>query len=580
MNQSWLGNREHSEKYREALIALLADTSGMYFFVWDLQSDEHFISPSAKETFELNDGSSLSIKAALGNAIFPADRALIDDAMTLLRTGRQEEAELSCRIMNRYNEKIWVNIRCRGIQDEEGIPALIVGSIFHVNDENRADQLTGLLNHTQFAEDFEESREFVQNGYVVIFGIDDFKSVNDRYGREYGNRFLKLFANVLELKATNNNIVYHLEGDKFLINMQEKNQVAVQKLYVSVCQAFQEACHALKEQVYISVSAGAAEYPSDSRDFSELCQFAENALNAAKRAGKKSLVFFSYEAYEEYLTDVGMREDLHRCVQNGMAGFELYYQPQISVKNGRVEGAEALLRWSSRKHGRITPNVFIPLLEKHGLICQVGRWVIDQALRQCKAWREVIPNFCISINLSYIQLEKDDISGILLSGLRRYEIPGEAVLLELTESAQLHNYHYYNETLSYLNRIGVMVAIDDFGTGYSSLGYFKELNINQIKIDRCFVTRIRESEYDYKLIQFIIELAHSIDVSVCVEGVETAQELSALMPLEPNYIQGYYFGRPVSQDFFEENFVTNWSEVGEMLSKKVQSAIDDSLKGQ
>lgn len=572
MKMPWLGNRDKKQKYQDALMELLCNSDMVYYFIWDLNKDELFFNPAAQDAFDFAQGRPSYSRYVWETAVFPPDRLMVTRVLDELKTGRVGEEKMRYRLHNKQGERMWVQAHCRCVADEEGLVELIVGSLLPESKEKRTDHLTGLMNHTQFAEDFEENRELVQNGYVVVFGLDDFKTVNDRYGREHGNRILKLFAANLEEKMGGKNNIYHLEGDKFCVNLPEKNQMAVQKLYNSVCYAFRKACDELQDKMYISVSAGAAAYPLDSKDFNEVCQFAETALNAAKRAGKRSLVFFSYEEYEQYLADVGMREDLHACVQNGMEGFELYYQPQISMENGRVEGAEALLRWSSRRHGRITPAIFIPLLEKHGLICQVGRWVIDQALCKCKKWREEIPDFCISINLSYIQLEKDDIAGILLNALNRYQLPGSAVLLELTESAQLNNYHFYNETLSYLNRIGVMVAIDDFGTGYSSLGYFKELNINQIKIDRCFVIRIQESEYDYRLIQFIIELAHSINVSVCVEGVETAEELSALMPLQPDYIQGYYFGRPVSSDFFEENFVYNWTGAGEDLTRKVEDA--------
>ncbi|MDL2254036.1 EAL domain-containing protein, partial [Ruminococcaceae bacterium OttesenSCG-928-I18] len=323
--------------------------------------------------------------------------------------------------------------------------------------------------------------------------------------------------------------------------------------------------------LYCTISAGAAGYPYDSQNFGELSQFTENALNNAKRLGKNNIIFFSRDAYEDHLLQVGLRESLQQSVSNDYAGFEVYYQPQVSVKTGNIIGAEALLRWENNKYGKVSPTIFIPILEQAGLIGQVGRWVLDKAMEQCRIWRRFIPNFVMNINLSYQQFETDDIPGYVHKNLNRLGLPGQAIILELVESLQMQDFRYFNEIFAYLNRIGVAVAIDDFGTGYSSLGYFKELNINQIKIDRTFVARMRSSAYDYDLVRFIVGLAHRAGTKVCVEGVETLEEAQALLPLQPDTVQGFYFGRPAGASDFEERFLDHWGEGGKVFREYTES---------
>ena len=218
-----------------------------------------------------------------------------------------------------------------------------------------------------------------------------------------------------------------------------------------------------------------------------------------------------------------------------------------------MENAEALLRFESPETGRISPVEFIPLLEETGLIIPVGRWVIWQALSRCKKIKNYLPDFKVSINLSYIQIAKSHILSEILEALDEYELTPSDIILELTESGFLESSGNYTKFWNNVKEEGLKLAIDDFGTGYSNFHYLYELNPNIIKIDRSFTVRALNNEYEYSLLNYIVEMTHSVDLKLCVEGIETIEELQKIRNLGPDYIQGFYFGRPCPyQEFLEE----------------------------
>ena len=236
------------------------------------------------------------------------------------------------------------------------------------------------------------------------------------------------------------------------------------------------------------------------------------------------------------LLEQELLKELRFRVSEGCAGFFLQYQPQIECMGYDLFGVEALVRYRSAQGGIVPPDQFIPLLESTGLIVPVGNWVLETALRQCVAWREQLPGIHISVNVSYIQLMQPEFADRVLDLLEQTSLPGTALTLEITESMQLQDHRYFNKIFYKLQKQGVQIAIDDFGTGYSSLSYLKLISIDEIKIDRCFVSRIQHSAYNYRLVGNIIELARSAQIRVCCEGLETEQEFLALKELHPDLI--------------------------------------------
>ncbi len=557
--------------------AILGETSGVYLFTVHLPSGEYTISPSLLQRFAFPKGEDAK-QLSWEKHLYPADRQALASQIERLKKGEIETLDCDCRIVDGQGQRVWVSLHARIVQPPDSPDKLVIGSLNLIDLENRADTTTGLLNQRQFEADYAGGFPLGEKGYLVIFGADDFRAVNEQYGLHTGNQLLKLLAECLEKHLPPTTRVYRLDGDRFATVMADKNEMAIGTLYTLVKRDFALACSSLEDSLYCTISAGSAGYPYDSENFLELFQFAENALNTAKRRGKNNIVFFSREAYEEFVLQTGLREALQQSVQNNFEGFSVHYQPQISALTGTVAGAEALLRWQNPVYGRIPPDIFVPILEKTGLIGKVGRWILEAAMEQCRKWRCHVPDFTVSVNLSYQQFETDDIPGLVHTQLNRLQLPGQALTLELVESLQLRNFMRFNEITSYLNRMGVSMSIDDFGTGYSSLGYFKELNVHQIKIDRIFVSQMRNSIYDYELLHFIVYLAHEAGVTVCVEGVETAEELKALLPLRPDFYQGFFFGRPTDAAHFEQRFLLDWKDSGRVLREYQEAHPEESSK--
>ncbi len=519
-----------------------------YLFVLDVKEQQIYFASCIWEKYALPfEGISFSVEELL-SVVDMKDRKRVRLSFEDIERGKKDELILEYRMVDRTAKSSWVHFVGKCVTYENEKPSIIVGSISENAVSKRIDQLTGLRNQTVLEKSFLEIFEKNKSGYFLILGIDDFKNVNDKYGRSYGNDQLKRLAEIIEQNIDYEGQIYRLDGDKFGVNLIGYATESVKAFYHIVKASF-------SVQTDCTVSAGAVCYPDDANEYHRLYQYAEDALKHAKRHGKNRLFFFSIDEYKEHLFFIDLREELFESIKNDFEGFHVYYQPVVRNEDGVLIKAEALMRWKSKQYGEIGPEVFIPILEQTGLILDAGKWILEKAMEQCYIWRKTIPYFRMNINLSYIQLKDKKILDIIFHSLEKSQLPGEAVILEVTESIQLQDYSYFNLLFYQLSKKGVEVSIDDFGTGYSSLGYLKELSVDEIKIDKCFVRQIQNGEYNFRLIKNMIELAHSVNIRVCVEGVETIEERSILKELLPDVIQGYYFGRPESPEQFEKKFL-------------------------
>ncbi len=266
-----------------------------------------------------------------------------------------------------------------------------------------------------------------------------------------------------------------------------------------------------------------------------------------------------------------LREDIQKSISAGFEGFALEFQAQVRTGTYDLYGAEALLRYTSPRQGNILPTEFISILEQSDLIYPVGLWAIRESLRYCKKWREKVPQFHISVNMSYSQLNHNSIEEDVLDIVQNSGLPGNALTIEVTESMQLLDYPHLNGIFRRWKKSGIEISVDDFGTGYSSLGRLKEMEIDEIKIDRCFVKGIQKSVYNYQLLSNIIELADSCQIRVCCEGVEEPEELAVLEELRPALIQGFLFANPCSASEFERDCLSFCSM--NCRKNKIQDAV-------
>lgn len=528
------------------MIRFLDESTDDYLYLYDFTGEKIYFTEKICKKYLLSNVEEGISFSEWSKIMYFKDVPLLEKDMEKMKQGITSSHNLEYRLVDREGNRIWINCRGKVQKDPEGKPSVMVGSISELSEGRMIDGLTKLWNYDRFIEDM---GKYLKNGegFLMILGIDNFKNINVKNGRLFGNHVLKIVTDTLEKYAENHMTTYRLDGDRFAVNMPGSTREEVPVFYENV-----------REQLikYCTVSAGAVEYRAGyESDGGKLYQYAENALDRAKKDGKNKLVFFSSDDYQDSLNRIRLQDEMKAAVQEKCKGFYLCYQPQVDSKEYTLYGAEALLRYESPSRGIVGPGEFIPILEQSGMICQIGEWVLRTAVAQCREWRKKIPDFHISVNISYVQLRQECITEMVLDVLEEYGIPGDALTLEITESIQLQDYSYFNKIFYEWKQYGIKISIDDFGTGYSSLSYLKSIDIDETKIDRFFVNRIHYNAYNYRLLSNMIELAHSARIQVCCEGVETEDELLALQKLHPDVLQGFFFAKPYKKKEFERIYI-------------------------
>lgn len=534
-----------------------------YLYIYDLDAERIYFSNKIFKRFPLKIEADNGVKVEDWNEIvYPKDRKFLEyGRKQFLEKTNAGPSSIAYRIIDREGNKVWVNIKGTRRYTENNKTKLLIGSISELVMGRMVDGLTGLCCTEKFMEDLEKYR-VVSNGYLLIFSADNFKSINITQGRAAGDDILKKTAAVLDEYTEYPSSIYRLDGDCFAVILPWANEDEIIRFYENVKGEMDSLC---------TFSVGAVSYFKDYNvDSGNIYQYAESAMDQAKREGKDTLVFFSKNIYQKDLEEIELLDEIKTAVEEDCKNFSLCYQPQINGSTFQMVGVEVLLRYNSPTKGPISPVDFIPILEESGLICPVGEWVLRTALSQCREWRKSIPNIRISVNMSQVQLKKPQIAENVLSILNDSELPGDALILEVTESIQLQNYIYINRIFYEWKRHGIKISIDDFGTGYSSLSYLKSIEIDEIKIDRCFVDHVQCNAYNYRLLKNMIELAHSAEIKVCCEGVETYEEFIALHELNTDLYQGYLFAKPLNKEEFEDTYINKNSEAYKYRESRIE----------
>ena len=540
----------------DVLLNLLSETTDDYLYMWDIRNGAFYISDNAYDDLDISRLIEQDVVTVWSKIMVREDLGLWLSDMQMIQEGSKDYHDMEYRVYNKSGRVIWVSCRGTVKKDRQDRPLFMIGRISNIGKQNKFDNVTGLMNRNQFEQDMNilVRQKDTANGVVVVLDIDNFKNINEKYGYGFGDRALNLLSNLISAMLPQGCQLYRLDGDEFVFLIKDGTKEAVRGIYENI-QMFIGSHFAVEgRQILISLSAGACFFPDDGNTYQKLFRNAENAVEIAKMNGKNQLVFFSEEMYKQKLRNMELQESLHACVKDGFSQFELFYQPQVDAVTGAVTGAEALLRWHSPEHGEVFPSEFIPLLEESRLITQIGAWILEESVRQFRIWRRQVPDFAMSVNVSYIQLKENALLEYLK--MRQWDdLPAGQLVLELTESCWVPNLQFLNQEFEELRAMGYGIAIDDFGTGYSSLSHLKELPANVLKVDRSFVTGIHKGSYEYIFLEYIIKLAHSIGLKVCVEGVETEEEFDIVKQTLPDYIQGYLFGRPVSASGFEKLYL-------------------------
>ncbi len=541
----------------EVIMEVFARCTDDYMFLFDLDKDEYIISEQILEKFDLPGNHFFNAGAVLEKVIYPEDMPELTEDLEKLKSGRSEEHNLEYRWVDRQGKIVWISCRDVVIQDstQKQKTNILMGRITEIGSKRKADNVTGLFAERQLLLDFEKFKKEgnFNNGVLLRIGVDNFKEINERYGMDTGDAVLKMIAQCMELVRGEDDRCYKLDGDEFVLLMEGDDTQKAREHYHTIRILIEEQRKVQGYQNFYTISAGVVGFTYKETEFERLHNYSEFALGMAKKNGKNCSYVYTEKDYEDYVKSIKIQEKLRYAVNHGFQGFEVYYQPIVSLKTEEVVGAEALLRFSSREYGMLSPGVFIPILEESGLIIPVGEWVYQTAMRQSMVWQRLMPEFRININLSFIQICKSDVVSGIMRSIDELGIEPSTVLFEFTESGMISYDDSVQRLLDVLNENEVKIALDDFGTGYSSLAYLQNLRVNLLKLDRGFTSQAVVNDFDYNLIGHIVTMAHSIGMKVCFEGIETEEELLKLQKLEPDYIQGFYYGRPVDGETFYHN---------------------------
>lgn len=536
----------------EIFFELLSQSTEDYIFFWDINRNKFKISSAVFDEFNLSRDIDSDVVNCWSKIVYPDDVQMWKDDIQALVDRKKDEHNLEYRLINKYEEVVWISCRGKAYISEDKKTIVLVGRIKNIGEKNKFDSITGTWNREQFEYrmNYIIKDKTYESGAIFIMDIDNFKNINEKYGHSYGDKVLRAIATEVLEYLPKDVRLYRLDGDEFAFFYPMCTKETINKIYEKI-QMYTNTQHEIESnKYYCTVTAGVAMYPQDGDTYLDLFKHADIALDIAKINGKNRIKFFSPELYENKLKVISMQHKLRESIENNFNDLELFFQPQIDATTKEVIGAEALLRWHSSTYGEVSPIEFIPILEQSNLIIPVGKWIIKEAVKQCKEWHKINPDFKISVNVSYIQLKEDFFRDFIVECLIEYKLRPEFLILELTENCWIPDINLLNDKFISLKSIGVHIAIDDFGTGYSSLNYLKELSVNIIKIERSFVKNIKYNSYEHTFLEYIIKLAHIINLKVCVEGIESYEEYDIVKGLGVDIIQGFLFGRPVSASEF------------------------------
>ena len=475
----------------------------------------------------------------------PGDMPRLEAAFADLFAGRRLSYNLSYRVRSRNGRNIWINSRGKGHVGPDGKLDYVLGRVSDGGFSDRDISLGKTFHTGALKRELSWRIKDSKGGYLLLVGVDNLKILNLQFGREFGDTVIRTLAAEMGSDIFGSPQPFRVNGDCFAIVLPDVCGDQVEDMFRRLQQKIGER--------YTVSGGGVSLTKYQVPDAGTLLQYAESALEVSKANGKNRLSFFSPADYEKRLGELELREDLEASIKADFAGFSLCYQVQVRSESYELYGAEALLRYHSPRRGDVPSAEFIPILEESGLIYPVGLWVVRQALEQCARWRKMWPQFHISVNMSYRQLALTTIQTDVLAAVRDSGLPGSALTIEVTESMQLLDYPQINDIFRVWKSQGIEIAVDDFGTGYSSLGRLKEMEVDEIKIDRCFIRDIQKSAYNYRLVSNMLELADSCQIRVCCEGVETKEELAVLEELHPVLYQGFLFGCPMLPEAFADH---------------------------
>lgn len=553
-----LALRESEERY-----ALAARGANDGLWDWDLRTNQIYYSPRWKSMLGYNEGELGSNPAEWFERVHPDDREQLE--IRLRAHFRQLISHFQHEYRIRASDHSYRWMLCRGLAvwDENGTATRIVGSQTDITDRKRAEErllhdalhdgLTGLPNRMLFLDRLKHtiihSRHNHDRSFAVMFlDLDRFKVINDSLGHGAGDVLLEVIARRLEENLRPGDTAARLGGDEFAILLEDiLDSEAALAIAERIQQVIATPVPIDEREMFTTASIGITLYQPGYNSATDMIRDADTAMYHAKMQGKACAVVFNPTMHAAAMEQLQLETALRWAIERDE--LRLHYQPIVDLRTQKIEGFEALVRWEHPQRGLLYPSEFITIAEETGLIVPIGWWVLREACRQVKIWKQTIPgteNLWVTINLSARQLVQPEMTRIVLGTLAEFRLPAHALKIEITETTLVNSNHETRERLASLRAAGVKICIDDFGTGYSSLSYLQRLPVDILKIDRSFVQGIEDTSSQGAIVSNIIALAHVLGLDAVAEGTETVAQLQRLRELHCTYGQGWLFSKPLS----------------------------------
>lgn len=546
------------------IISLLEVCTGSLAFVYDISSDMFFISARTLTHCDLPGTQFSGAVEKIIAFIYKDERARCSADIESVLSNKKKQICTSYHIRNRYGEYVPVEIRMRRMAASWG--EIVAGSgttvkkhIFFEDDSIASER------DAQFDFDTARMQNGSLSGFAVQIEVDNFISINEYAGFEAGNEILTILAQACKKQCVNGTKIYLLSGGKFLLmNFTGGSVDEIRRRYSGIRQSLREAEYEMGYKRLFTVSAGGIAFINDTSSLTEMLAKLMFTANTAKENRKDTLCLFNAREYALYLRALEIESAVRESIKNKFEGFTLLFQPIVNAKkvqkNGNpalpqiVVGAESLLRWKNEHFGMVGAGELIPILERSGLIVPVGRWILMKAFAQCAAWNTLFPELYVSVNISFVQILQSNLVSEVQIALERTMVNPKNVVLEITESGNIDDKEIQS-ILSGFSALGVKIDIDDFGTGFSNLRYLQDIHANTLKLDYTFIQKALAGDTkDLKIIEFTVGMAHALGMTVCMEGIETYDNVEKLLPFAPDKFQGYLFSRPVdARTFAKEN---------------------------
>ena len=554
---------EAQERAERRFRALIEHTADLITLV-DERMTIRFQSPSIEQTLGWTAAEVIGMKPIV--LVHPSDRTRVIlywrqvlerpgvhppiDFRALMKDGRWRTVETIANNLLDQEDLAGVVLTTRDITDRRELETQLAHQAFH-------DELTGLANRALFTDRVKHAlavAERKDGSVAVLFlDLDDFKEVNDSLGHQAGDALLVETARRIELCLRQGDTASRLSGDEFGILLERATRESAAGVAERVLERLNEPVAVAGQSLFLRASIGIALSDTDGRVAEELLRNADTAMYRAKASGKGSFALFKQSMHAAALLRLELRSDLEGATARGE--LSVRYQPIFELATGTIAGFEVLLRWTHPRRGIVPAESFIPIAEETGTVVQLGRWAIETAVQQLRAWEKRWPDeaghLWLSINLSPRQLADRGLPATVEESIRRAGLAGSRLIVEVTEGAVTIDVATATERLVALHRLGIRIAVDDFGTGYSSLGVLEQMPVDVLKIAPRFVQRLGTNERRPRLVEAMIRLGDTLGLPTIAEGVETATQLALLQRLGCEFGQGFQLSRPLRPELVE-----------------------------